>query len=183
MESSAQIVVTDLNLDSLSAVEEIESQVHRNPWSRQAISLHLESPISVSRGVFLQDKLVAYILGQHFDNEYHVLNVAVSKDFQRKGLGNLLLGGSIHSLWANGVRKVFLEVRPSNEKALGLYRKYGFKTIAVRKRYYQDNLEDALVFILELEERVPFQEIMSNTHVGAYQDNFSHKFDLFWPKR
>lgn len=178
-----EIFISDLGLDSKQQISAIEAEVHRNPWSELAVVAHLQNPISVSKGVFLEGNLVGYILGQHFDNEYHVLNVAVCRDQQKKGLGHLLLAGSIVALWKDGVRKVFLEVRPSNSAALGLYRKFGFKTIAVRKRYYQDNLEDALVFGLELEERQPFEEFFANTHVGAYHNYFSHKFDLFCLKR
>jgi ribosomal-protein-alanine N-acetyltransferase len=127
--------------------------------------------------LFFESSFVGYLLGQHFDCEFHVLNLAVDSKYQKRGFGHYLFSQSIYELWKKGVKTCFLEVRPSNTAALSLYKKLGFKTIAVRKRYYQDNLEDALVLTLEL------GTYKDSIYMPHYADKFTNKFDLFWLKR
>ena len=148
--------IVDLDISFDQDIADIESRVHRNPWSKNVILLHLENPISVSRGIVEEDTLLAYILGQHFDNEFHILNLAVDSANQNKGLGTYLISKTIYDFREKGIKTCLLEVRPSNDAAYSLYKKLGFKTIAIRKRYYQDNLEDALVMTLELGSRKPY---------------------------
>lgn len=78
-------------------------------------------------------------------DESHVTTIAVHPDYRGKGIGELMLSSLIGISYEIGARMVTLEVRVSNSVAQNLYRKYGFKDAGVRKRYYSDNHEDALI--------------------------------------
>lgn len=78
-------------------------------------------------------------------DEAHVTTIAMHPDFRGRGVGELLLSALIDIAYQIGARNVTLEVRVSNHVAQNLYRKYGFRDAGIRKRYYSDNHEDALI--------------------------------------
>ena len=92
----------------------------------------------------------AFLLAWLVSDELHVLSVATLPEFRRRGLGRALLGHAIDFARARGGRTVLLEVRPSNQAALDLYRAFGFETSRIRPRYYADNQEDAIEMTLLL---------------------------------
>jgi ribosomal-protein-alanine N-acetyltransferase len=92
-------------------------------------------------------EVLAFVLVWHVADELHLLNIATRADRRRGGLGRALLAHTLAYARSNGVRSVFLEVRPSNAAAIALYRGAGFTDLGVRARYYPDG-EDALEMIL-----------------------------------
>ena len=80
-------------------------------------------------------------------NESHLLNIGIKEMFRNRGLGQELLEQIVHASKSMGCKKIFLEVRVSNNQAIGLYNKTGFKKVSVKKNYYllPDGREDALV--------------------------------------
>ena len=86
-------------------------------------------------------------------DEMHILNIAVKKAFQGKGIGSLLLEKALAYAHQRGVKWVSLEVRVSNQRAINLYHKFGFKKIGRRLRYYHDTGEDAILMGLKLEKK------------------------------
>ena len=108
-----------------------------------------------------------YCLIQEFDNEVsgfaiqtisldesHLLNIGIREEFRNKGLGQDLLDQIVHASKSMGSKKIFLEVRVSNEPAIELYSKSGFKRVSIRKSYYRlpDGREDALVMAKKLKK-------------------------------
>ena len=87
----------------------------------------------------------AYSVVQAVADEMHVHNLAVAPPGRRHGLGRLLMDLALEWGRRRGARRAFLEVRPSNAAALALYRSLGFRTLSLRRRYYQHPTEDALV--------------------------------------
>ena len=77
--------------------------------------------------------------------EAHIVSVAVRETYKRKGLGELLVIGSVEMAMRRDCQVVTLEARVSNEPAIALYRKYGFNEVGLRRRYYSDNGEDAII--------------------------------------
>ena len=96
-----------------------------------------------------QGIVVGFLGAWHVVDEAHVVGVGVGREYQGKGVGELLLIGAIHQASANGMSTVTLEVRPSNVAAVNLYSKYGFKECGVRKGYYTDDREDAIIMSAE----------------------------------
>lgn len=93
---------------------------------------------------------VGFALAWRAADERHLLDLAVEPAWRRRGLGRLLLAAVIEEARANGARLVLLEARASNAAALALYRSAGFFVTDVRRAYYSDNGEDAVVMRLEL---------------------------------
>lgn len=92
----------------------------------------------------------AFLLAWLVSDELHVLSVATMPEFRRRGLGRALLAHVIDFARSRGGRTVLLEVRPSNQAAIDLYRAFGFVTARIRPRYYADNMEDAIEMTLAL---------------------------------
>ena len=95
-------------------------------------------------------KLIGYFILQEIVDEMHLLKIAVDENFHGQGYGRLLMDKAVEVAREAEMESVLLEVRSSNEPAVGLYRKTGFATIGVRKGYYVDPKEDALVMRLML---------------------------------
>ena len=94
-------------------------------------------------------KLVAYCGCWKIIEEAHVTTIAVLPEFRRKHIAECLLKAIIDECYKNMIKFITLEVRVGNIPAIGLYEKYGFKSLGVRKGYYQDNNEDALIMWTE----------------------------------
>jgi [ribosomal protein S18]-alanine N-acetyltransferase len=84
-------------------------------------------------------------------DELHLQNLAVHPDWRRKGIGSLLVRHALELGRGKKTRTAILEVRRSNEEALGLYRKFGFEVVGVRRNYYPEEGEDALVMVAILD--------------------------------
>ncbi len=131
------------------AIEVIEKECFIAPWSRQM----LDSCFDFENffGLVAKDngKIVGYIGTASNDWDCEILNVAVTKEYRRRGIANALLTAVIEKMKSLNKENVFLEVRRSNLSAQALYFKLGFIKIGVRAKYYQ-NTEDALILGLKL---------------------------------
>lgn len=140
-----------MNQKDLDAVAELEENVQAFPWSRGnfADSLAAGHAVWVCR---IGGNLVGFSVVMIVVDEAHLLNVAVSKHYQGKGYGARLLQHVMEQARLHGAGKLLLEVRPSNRRAVELYRLFGFRQIGLRREYYPAALgrEDALVFEREL---------------------------------
>jgi ribosomal-protein-alanine N-acetyltransferase len=132
----------------LDEVLALEQGVYPHPWSLAnfADSLHSQYEAWVLRD--RDGVLLGYFLLMAAVDEAHLLNVAVSAERQRQGLGRFLLNQAVACARGLGMESVLLEVRPSNARALEIYDRYGFKQIGRRKGYYpsaNQQREDAIV--------------------------------------
>lgn len=138
----------------LDGLMEIENLSFTAPWSRQSYEelWPLESvDIWVARH---GTELVGYMLFQHIGEEMELHTLGVRPERRRQGIARRLIEHMIAEARRLGVRRIFLQVRPSNEAARALYGVFGFKVIGLRHGYYRDNNEDALVLRLELASHV-----------------------------
>ena len=108
----------------------------------RAASLWRGRPIAWQPG---QPYIVGFLGTWYMPDEAHIVSVGVRSDYRGFGIGELLLIGAIEQALRRRMPTVTLEVRKSNYIAQNLYKKYGFKKMGVRKRYYSDNREDALI--------------------------------------
>lgn len=140
-----------MNERDLNAVATLEAGLQVFPWSRGNFADSLECGYSVwvlrSGGELIGFSVVMMVI-----DEAHLLNIGVGKRFQGKGYGARMLRHAMDCAHQGGAEKLFLEVRPSNERAVALYRHFGFRQIGVRKGYYPAVVgrEDALIFDKEL---------------------------------
>ena len=136
-----------LALRDLPAIERIERRSYPTPWSRSMFASELSKPSSVCLGAFDADTdvLVGYLIISRYVDAWHVMNVAVSPDHRGRGIATALLE-RLFELTAGDVQRGYtLEVRVSNEPAIRLYERLGFERRGVRRGYYTDNREDALI--------------------------------------
>jgi ribosomal-protein-alanine N-acetyltransferase len=134
-----------LELGDLDAIERIEQRAYSTPWSRSMFASELAKPTSICLGAFEGDELVGYVVNSRYVDAWHIMNVAVAPERQRRGIASALLD-RLFELTKHDERRGFtLEVRVSNEGAIRLYEELGFEARGVRRGYYTDNREDALI--------------------------------------
>jgi [ribosomal protein S18]-alanine N-acetyltransferase len=155
LEQAAPVEVRRLSYPDLPQVIAIERRVFPTPWSLAMFVLELSKQSGIclaatvqvppaTAGAAAERRLVGYLICSRYDTVWHVMNVAVDSDYQRMGIASALLADLYERV--GDVRARFtLEVRRSNDVAIHLYEREGFRAAGTRRRYYQDNGEDALV--------------------------------------
>ena len=143
--TAVMIDVRRLDLGDLDAIEVIEQRAYPTPWSRAMFASELAKPTSICLGAFEGTELVGYIVNSRYVDAWHVMNVAVDPDRQRRGVATKLLGRLFEVTREDERRGYTLEVRVSNEGAIRLYEGLGFESRGIRRGYYTDNREDALI--------------------------------------
>ena len=141
-------MIRRLQLNDLDAIMEIEPEAYgTHHWSRQSFIGELTNSCGYYYGAECMEtgRLLGYTGYWLMVDEAHVTTLAVHPEARRRRVAERLLLNSFVEAKAEGALRLTLEVRVSNTAARDLYSKYGFKRLGVRKRYYQDNKEDALV--------------------------------------
>jgi ribosomal-protein-alanine N-acetyltransferase len=126
----------------LAAVAAIEAAAFADPWSLGNFRAHLRDLFLTAEA---DGEVIGYLVAWSVGAEGEILNLAVARAAQRRGIGRALLDEALTRLGAAGVSSVYLEVRPSNAAARALYASRGFREAAVRRHYYRSPREDALV--------------------------------------
>jgi len=147
MSATTGVEVRRLQLRDLNAIEDIERVSYPTPWSRSMFAGEIGKPTSLCLGAFdaETDRLVGYLIVSRYVDAWHVMNVAVAPEHRRQGIAGRLLCELFDRTDAEDRRGYTLEVRVSNSDAIALYEKLGFRSHGVRRGYYTDNREDALI--------------------------------------
>ncbi len=150
---ASTLAMSGMTLDDLDEVLAIERASFATPWSRAAFRYELtKNRVARCLVVRAGHEVVGYICLWEIGHEIHITNLAVHPRVRRQGIARTLLGAVLEEARRGGVAQAFLEVRPTNTGALGLYRRFGFEVIGRRKGYYFDTGEDALVMEVRLGE-------------------------------
>jgi [ribosomal protein S18]-alanine N-acetyltransferase len=140
------VSISPMRSEDIERVLEIEQMSFPTPWPRDAYTHELhENRLACYLVAQVMHQIVGYAGMWVILDEAHVTTIAVEPVSRRRRIGERLLVALLEEAMKRGARWVTLEVRKSNEGAQALYRKYGFKDIGVRKGYYSDNREDAIV--------------------------------------
>ncbi len=147
MKQITRVRIDAMTLQDLPRVREIEQDAFAVPWPKDAYRAELEENQVACYLVARDDadRVVGFAGMWVIFDEAHVTTIAVDRRQRGERIGERLLLALIDHALARGGRWMTLEVRPSNAVALTLYRKFGFREVALRKRYYSDNGEDAAV--------------------------------------
>lgn len=130
----------------IDEVLEIERLCFPTPWSREAFRIEIEQNRCAHYFVAVcQDKIVGYGGMWVIIDEAHITNVAVHPSYRGRGIGEAIMRSLIEAAISLGAVRMTLEVRVSNKIAQNLYEKLGFRAVGIRKRYYSNNDEDALI--------------------------------------
>lgn len=144
----ARLLYEPMQESDLDEVVAVEQEVYPHPWSRANFSDSLAQGYHAWVLRAQDRELMGYFLVMGIVDEAHLLNVAVSRAWQGKGVGRLLVNQAVALSRGLGMESILLEVRPSNSRALEIYQRYGFSEIGRRKGYYpaaNSTREDAIV--------------------------------------
>jgi len=138
------ITIRRLGYSDLPQVIAVERRAFPTPWSLAMFVLELSKPSGICLAASIGNDLVGYLICSRYDDVWHLMNVAVDPSRRRRGVGTALLEKMLERAGL-GRDRYTLEVRTSNLGAIKLYEQFGFTTEGMRRRYYQDTGEDALI--------------------------------------
>ena len=149
--------MTDLDIRRLTYADlpqviAIERRAFPTPWSLAMFVLELSKPSGICLAALMEERLVGYLVCSRYDTVWHLMNVAVDDRLRRQGIATTLLE-RLFELADRPSEQYTLEVRTSNEDAIRLYERFGFRTAGRRRAYYHDNREDALIMWRTVPER------------------------------
>lgn len=146
----SEALIRRMELKDLDAVAAIEAATFARPWSRASFEQELTRNVAARYLVAeLDGQVVGYAGAWIILDESHVTNIAIEETFRGRGIGKQLTAGLMQYLSNLGAAYATLEVRVSNERAQNLYRSLGFVSIGKRKKYYEDNNEDAYLMVCD----------------------------------
>jgi ribosomal-protein-alanine N-acetyltransferase len=143
MTEQPTLEIRPLAYSDLPAVAAIERRAFPTPWSIAMFVLEMSKSTGLCLAAIRGSKLVGYTVCSRYDSVWHVMNIAVEPELRREGIASALLA-QLYARAGDGAQFT-LEVRRSNQAAIELYQRDGFRIAGLRRRYYQDNGEDALI--------------------------------------
>lgn len=147
------MLIRQMELRDVDTVVELEHDLFTSPWSKEDFYYELEkNDFATILVIEAGQEIAGYIGMWALGDQSQITTLGIKKEYRRKGYAKMLLDKCIAITRVLGYSNINLEVRVSNQKAINLYEKCGFKIACIRKGYYQDNHEDAYLMIKEMEE-------------------------------
>jgi ribosomal-protein-alanine N-acetyltransferase len=148
------IAIEPMKKEDIDQVLAIEAASFSQPWSRNLFLSEFRSPlVSTLLVARVSDpslrRIAGYIVFWNVEDEMHILNLAVAAAWRRQGIAKRLVLSGLNMAYRKGAQRAFLEVRASNFPAQKLYSSLGFTGSFLRRDYYDDPVEDAVIMILE----------------------------------
>ena len=137
--------ITLMESAHVSQVAQLEKLCFSAPWSENSISSELTNPLSCWLVALDGDRVAGYVGSQTVLDESDMMNIAVDPQYRRQGIAQALVEELVKCLARKGSRCLTLEVRTSNAGAIALYGKLGFVQVGLRKNYYRNPREDAMI--------------------------------------
>ncbi|MCS7254193.1 MAG: ribosomal protein S18-alanine N-acetyltransferase [Armatimonadota bacterium] len=155
----SKVTVELMQMSDLDEVMELEQLCFTQPWTRGMFESDLrQSELTYYIVARLKSRVIGYAGMWVAGGEAHITTIAVHPDFRRKGIGSRLMRTLLEEALRRGAKWAVLEVRQSNKAAQQLYKKWGFKLAGIRRHYYSNPIEDALIFKLpHIEEALKTQ--------------------------
>jgi ribosomal-protein-alanine N-acetyltransferase len=141
---SLSVEISALSYADLPKVIAIERRSFPAPWSLAMFVLELSKPSSVCLGATYEGELIGYLVCSRYHTVWHLMNVAIDSRHRRRRVATALIEQLLAETGGGGERYT-LEVRVSNTEAIKMYEGFGFRSAGIRRRYYHDNNEDALI--------------------------------------
>ena len=137
--------IEKMTSEHVAQIAEIEKLCFNDPWSEKSVASELGNKLAYWLVALEDDRVAGYVGSQTVLDWTDMMNVAVHPDFRRRGIGEALVEQLTADLMKMGSRCLTLEVRESNAPAIGLYEKLGFVQVGLRKNYYRNPRENALI--------------------------------------
>lgn len=148
------MLIRRMDLLDIDKIVALEQELFSSPWDKEAFYYELEKN-AFSTILVLEDELeiIGYIGMWLLGDQTQITTLGIKKAYQGSGYAKKLMDKCEEITKTMGYANINLEVRISNQKAIKLYEKCGFKIVAIRKNYYQDNHEDAYLMIKKMEDK------------------------------
>jgi ribosomal-protein-alanine N-acetyltransferase len=144
------LLIRRMTLEDIPAVHEIDILSFSLPWPERSFRFEVaDNPVSRGWVAEVGGEIAAMLVLWFIVDEAHIATIAVHPNFRRQGIGEQILLQALRAVQGEGAKRAFLEVRAGNVAAQAMYKKYGFEVAGVRRHYYKDNNEDALLMNLE----------------------------------
>lgn len=140
-----KIVIEKMKSDDIANVVEVERSSFDIPWSKESFENELKNKLAMYLVAKVEEKAVGYVGVWKIFDEGHITNVAVHPDYRGQGIGKALISELLYLCRKEDINSLTLEVRKSNIVAQNLYKSFGFIEEGIRKGYYSDNNEDAII--------------------------------------
>ena len=144
----------------LPGLMRVENECFSTPWSEKSMRSFLDQPdlriCLTAEECAAGSEVVGYLALQYVGDEAEICNIAVNRDLRGQGIGGMLIDSAVRFCARKSVSSLHLEVRRGNRSAIALYTKKGFRPIGVRRGYYQDTGEDALLYVKEINAKNDF---------------------------
>ncbi len=133
--------------DDAPDVAELEKAIFSDPWNEKDIFSYVCMSGGMCYSAIRDGKVVAYIIGRVIPPEGEIYRIATREGYRRRGIAYRLLDYAVKCEKGHGLESLFLEVRSRNVPARNLYHSYGFREVGLRKNYYSDPKDDAVVML------------------------------------
>ena len=143
------LVVREMDSDDVPVVASFEKKLFTSPWSEKTFYRLLEQKdLALNFVGVIGGEIIAYSIAWIIAPELHLANIAVIESYRRKGIAKIIMNLLLEIGKARDCHFIYLEVRRSNATAIAMYEQFGFLSVGVRKQYYEDNGEDAILMSL-----------------------------------
>lgn len=139
------MILTEMKAEHVPQIAALEQLCFTDPWSELSVASQLQNIWAYWLVALCGDQVVGYVGSQSSIDEADIMNVAVHPDYRRQGIAETLISRLAEDLKDRGIHALLLEVRVSNGPAIALYEKLGFRQAGLRKNYYRNPKEDALI--------------------------------------
>lgn len=146
-----EVIIEEVKEEDLEQIYKIEQENFNPCWSKDYILFNIKLPKNFNNFFVakIDNNIVGYIVYWFSDQTAHIHNISVKKEFQNLGIGSQMMHFMIETLKTANFKSIVLEVRISNTAAISLYKKFGFKEVSIKKKFYPDG-EDAIFMIKEI---------------------------------
>lgn len=144
--TKADLKFVEVSSENIEDVYIIEKSSFKIPWTKKSLLDGAKREDTIYLSAVYKDKPIAYIGAWLIAGDAEITNVATLKEFRGRGVCSVLMKEILNRCKKKDIERFTLEVRPSNAPAIALYKKFGMEENGIRKRYYADNNEDALIF-------------------------------------
>ncbi len=148
----SNLIIEEMKVDDIDGVFEVEKNCFEDYWSKDSFKKELSNNLAKYLVAKVDKKVVGYVGIWFVVDEGHITNVAVHEDYRGKKVGDQLIKELVQVCKDSNIVSMTLEVRASNTVAQNLYRKYGFRMAGIRKEYYSNNKEDAIIMWNDIKE-------------------------------
>lgn len=145
------LVIDKIREESIPEIIQLQSDCKLSPWTEEAYRREIGRDDSIQLAAIYENKVIGFIVMRILSTDAEIHNIAVRRQYSKMGIGKRLLDKAVQrAILYQGVEQIWLEVRESNQNAIGFYQKNGFIVTGERKKFYSNPTEDALLMVLEV---------------------------------